>query len=123
MHAAHRSVFRRVDSLSGVELTMSAIAEAAARAKDARGFAEDPLLDGREVDDAVRDDDVEACVLERQVVDAGSHELDVGDTLALREARGLVYLGVGEVDADDAAGVADLAGRAEHVGPRAQSRD
>src|SRR5436189_1577460 len=76
--------------------------------KDARRLAEEPALDGREVDDPVRDHDVEALVLERKVVDARLRELDLRKAFAVSEPGGLCDLLVGEVDTHRPTGLADL---------------
>ena len=61
--------------------------EAPARSQHAGCLGEHAVLDGREVDDAVRDHDVEAAVLERQAIDARLHELNVVDAAALAQPR------------------------------------
>jgi hypothetical protein len=50
--------------------------EPPARSEHARRLGEDPVLHGREVDDAVGDDGVEARIAERQRVDRRLDELD-----------------------------------------------
>src|SRR5262249_47437792 len=51
--------------------------EPSARTKDTRRLGEHPMFSRREIDHAVGYDDVEAPVLERQVVDPGLEEIDV----------------------------------------------
>ena len=62
--------------------------EAAARLQHAERLAQHAVLVGREVDDAVRDDDVDRVVGQRDVLDLALQELDVGEpALALVLAR------------------------------------
>src|SRR6185295_19576086 len=53
-----------------------------ARPEDAGNLGEDAVLDRREVDHPVRDDDVEAGGVEREAVDAPLHELGVREAIA-----------------------------------------
>src|SRR5215207_4535598 len=74
--------------------------EPSARPEHACRLGEHPGLVGREVDDAVRDHDVERAVLEGQLLDAPAKEADVpiaAQTLALGELLGR------DVDAGDGA--------------------
>jgi hypothetical protein len=83
--------------------------------KDACRFGKDPMFDRREVDHAVGDDDVEGGVVERESIDAGFRELDLGEPIAISQSRCLIDLLVREVDPDDASGRADLEGGAERI--------
>ena len=79
------------------------------------------MLDGREVDHAVRDDDIEACVSERQLVDARLVERGLTEPVPLGKATGLRDLLVREIDTDDAAGPSDLDRCTERIRPGARA--
>ena len=70
MQAAHSSTLRRVRSFSGLAADDVGERQPPARPQHARGLGEHACLDRREVDHAVRDHDVEARVVERELVDA-----------------------------------------------------
>src|SRR5436305_11837961 len=70
----------------------------AAGSKHARGFGEDPVLDGREIDHAVGDDGVETGVLEREIVDARLEKFDLAESVAVSQVSRLGDLLVREVD-------------------------
>ena len=89
--------------------------DAAAGAEDAGDLGEHPVLLGREVDDAVRDHDVDARGRERDVLDDALEEVDVRGPgfprVLLREREHLV----GHVEAVDRARRARHARREEDV--------
>jgi hypothetical protein len=109
---------------SCVAVTMSAIASLPP-ARSTRCFGEDLRLVGREIDHAIGDDDVGRLTLERQMLDVGLDELDVGDAVVIRESGRLVELSLGHVDADDAPGRPRLARCEEtvHAGAAAEVDD
>ena len=89
--------------------------EAAAGAEHAKGFAQDAILVGGEIDDAVGDDDVDGVVGQGNVFDLALEELDVGDAgLALVFAREGEHV-VGHVEAVGFAGGADALCGEQHV--------
>jgi hypothetical protein len=86
--------------------------------KDAMELGEDRVLVGDEVDDAVRDDDVEAQVRERQVLGLAFDELHVLDS---HGRGGRTRLGkhlLGHVDPDHPARPADHLRGDERIGAR-----
>src|SRR5690606_18076654 len=89
--------------------------EPAARLQHAERLREHRALVGTQVDHAVRQDDVDGTVRDRQVLDLAEPELDVaGADLARVRARLRHHLGR-HVDADDAPGRPDLPGGEEAV--------
>ena len=92
--------------------------EPAAGAQHARSFAEDGRLVGREVDHAVRDHDVDGCILDGESLDVCLAELDLPEPRAAGERGRLLELCVGHVDPDHPAAAADLAGGEEAVHAR-----
>ena len=90
--------------------------EAPAGAQDARGLAQDLRLVAGEVDDAVADDDVDAVVGKRDVLDVALQELGVLGARLVRVAPGQLEHLVGHVEADRPAGRAYPPCRDEDVG-------
>ena len=105
----------------GAVATTSEIARRPAGAQHAKRLAEDGGLVGRQVDDAVRQDDVDARVAHRQVLDLPEPELDVlgADTRGVR-AR-LADHRRRHVDAQDTSGRSHLLRGQEAVEPGAAS--
>ena len=97
-------------------------ADAAARPKDPRDLAEDGWLVGRQVDDAVADDHVDALGRERDRLDLALEELDVVGAGLGGVAPGQAEHLVGHVQAKGAPGCADTLGREEDVDAAARSQ-
>ena len=95
--------------------------EAAAGAQDAGGFAQDLALVAGEVDHAVGDDDVDAGVGERHVLEVALANSTLSSAgLGGVGAREVEHL-VGHVEPDGAAGGADAAGGDQDVGAGARA--
>ena len=89
--------------------------EAAAGPQHAEGLAQDAVLVGGEIDDAVGDDDVDGVVGQRNVLDLALEELDVGGAgLALVFARQGEHV-VGHVEAVGLARGPDAARGEQHI--------
>ena len=74
------------------------------------------------VDDAVREDGVEARVLEGELLDVSLDELDLRDPLVVAKPRGLAELLVGDIHPDHVARLAHQHRRAEDVRTRSRTR-
>ena len=96
--------------------------EAPARLQDPKRLAQDAILVGREIDDAVRDDHVDRIVGQRDMFDFALEELDVGRAgLALVIARERQHV-VGHVEAVRLARRADPARRQQHIDAAARTK-
>ena len=95
--------------------------EPAAGLEHPGGFAQDPGLVGREVDDAVGDDDVDAVARQRDVLDVAAQPLHVGHTsLGLIATRQVEHL-IGHVQPIGQPREADAPGGEQHVDPAARA--
>ncbi len=89
--------------------------ETATWLEHAEGFAENAVLVGREIDDAVGDDDVDGVIGQGNVFDFALEELDILDTgLALILARESEHL-VGHVESVGFAGGTDALSREQDI--------
>ena len=91
--------------------------ETAAGLEDAGDFAEDGGLVGREIENAVGDDAIDGGIGQRNLVDGGEVELDIGVAAGVGVGAGALDHGGRHIDADGAAGGAD------HVWTRGRHRD
>ena len=82
-----RSMLRRPSSLTGFWIVTSAIWMRPPGREHAEELGEDGVLVGDQVDDAVRDHDVEARVRERQLLGLALDELDVRRRPSRRRPR------------------------------------
>src|SRR2546423_2807185 len=96
--------------------------DSSARAKDTRRLGEHAIFDGREVDYAVGYDDVEAPVLERQVIDPGLDEIDLREAVTVPKPSRLRNLLIREVHTGDSTRVADLERGEEDIRTRARAK-
>src|SRR5262245_40322841 len=96
--------------------------QATAWTQDPSRLGEHPSLDGRQIDDAIRDHGVEALIFERQVVDRARDELHVRDPSLVSQAGRLLDLLRREVHPDDGALGADLLGSKKDVRARSASK-
>lgn len=86
-------------------------AQPSARLEDTAGLSQYSFLVGAEIDDAVRNDDVECRVAKREMFDFGLQEVHDRDTSVGSVATGKANHFGRHVDADDAPSPADLDGR------------
>jgi len=84
--------------------------EASAGFEDAEGFAEHPGFIGREIDNAVGDDDVDGAVSDGEIFDLTEAKLDIGRSDVDGIGYGFGEHGNGHIDAENAAGGTDGAG-------------
>ena len=97
--------------------------ETAAGLEDARDFAKDGGLVGREIENAVGDDAVDGGIGQRNFVDGGEMEVDIGVAAGGRVGAGAIDHGGRHIDADGATGGADHVGRRGRHRDRRRSRD
>ena len=97
--------------------------EAAAGLEDARDFAKDSGLVGREIEDAVGDDAIDGGIRQRNFVDGGRVELDIGVAAGLGVGARPLDHGGRHIDADGAAFGPDHASTRERRRDRRRSRD
>src|SRR5277367_801157 len=95
--------------------------EASAGLEHAEGFAQDLVFVGGKIDHAIRDDDIDAVVRERDVLDFAFQKLDVFDS-----GFAFVFVGegehlVGHIEAVGFAGGSDSPGGEQHVDASARS--
>ena len=119
MHAAHSSTLRRVRSFSGLPLTMSASASRPPGRSTRAASAKTRLLTTERLITPLEMTASNVASSNGSSSMLASTKLDVREAVAVAQPRGLRELLGREVDADDAAGRADLDRRAERVGARA----
>ena len=89
--------------------------EAAAGLQDAEGFAQDLVLVGREINHAIRNDDIDGVVGQGNVFDFALQKLDVLDSGLALVLAGEGQHFIGHVEAVSFAGGADAPGGQQHV--------
>jgi hypothetical protein len=98
----------RISSGSSAVATTSEMASRPPRLQDPVGLGKDAGFVGGEVDDAVREDDLDAPVCHRQILDFPEAEFDIPVVALLRVGAGLGNHFRGHVHPDDPACFADL---------------